>query len=536
MKKIDRLRNETYEEALKLLDKKKKCAIIRPTGFGKTGILTKFIKSGHYKKILYLYPTDVVKQAVFNFYYGKDYKLLMNSYIPDVTFMTYQKVTQLTEKDMEAIRGTDLIICDEYHRIGAPETMDGLRSILNDNKRAKLLGASATPDRMDMIDVTAMFFNDITTSKYTLHDAIQDGIIKKPYYCYCDFDSSDPNVVANIKKDIMLKVNVDDEDEDYARELLNGKMIELANLNRMDANIKMALKTSKIKTNYQKYIVFFSNFAHMKDKQRAVRRWFATAYPKHKIRETIVSSETTEYAKNVKKLCKLKSKDKTIDLIYSCEMLNMGYHVDNLTGIIMYRSTYSNTVYAQQLGRALSTGDARPKIVFDVVDNVHRKSKYIMFVSNKEAESGVPDAILEEYKALVKKQNSKNKAGNPVKLTQEETDRLVELKKIIAKHKKRTPKSGSLYNINQLYYDDLNLIATGNEATYREFIGKAVAEIEAIPCRRAWERWVEKGGDCRVMTRDYILAQKAPKAVPLPPFCRAKNVAVQAVLDVMGVK
>ena len=330
--------------------------------------------------------------------------------------------------------------------------------------------------------------------------------------------------------------DVDEEDEGYARELLNGKMIELANLNRMDVNIKMALKTAKIKTNYQKYIVFFSNFAHMKDKQRAVRRWFATAYPKHKIRETIVSSETTEYAKNVKKLCKLKSKDKTIDLIYSCEMLNMGYHVDNLTGIIMYRSTYSNTVYAQQLGRALSTGDARPKIVFDVVDNVHRKSKYTMFVSSKEDESGVPDAILEEYKALVKKQNSKNRAGNPVKLTQEETDRLVELKQIIAKHKKRTPKSGSLYNINQLYYDDLNLIATGNEATYREFIGKAVAEIEAIPCRRAWERWVEKGGDCRIMTRDYILAQKAPKAVPLPPFCRAKNVAVQAVLDVMGVK
>ena len=53
MKKIDRLRKETYEEAMALLSKKPhKCVIIRPTGFGKTGILTKIIKSGRYKKIL----------------------------------------------------------------------------------------------------------------------------------------------------------------------------------------------------------------------------------------------------------------------------------------------------------------------------------------------------------------------------------------------------------------------------------------------------------------------------------------------------
>ena len=88
MKKVDILRQETYEEAMALLKKYKKCAIIRPTGFGKTGILTKIIKGGKYKKILYLYPADVVRQAVFNFYYGKKYKLTKNSSIPNVTFMT----------------------------------------------------------------------------------------------------------------------------------------------------------------------------------------------------------------------------------------------------------------------------------------------------------------------------------------------------------------------------------------------------------------------------------------------------------------
>lgn len=46
------LRDETYHEAKRLLKKYKRCVIIRPTGFGKTGILTRFIKK--YKRVIYL--------------------------------------------------------------------------------------------------------------------------------------------------------------------------------------------------------------------------------------------------------------------------------------------------------------------------------------------------------------------------------------------------------------------------------------------------------------------------------------------------
>ena len=69
MKKIDRLRKETYDDMVRLLSEFGKCALIRPTGFGKTGILTKLIKSGLYNNILFLYPSEVVKDAVLNFYF-----------------------------------------------------------------------------------------------------------------------------------------------------------------------------------------------------------------------------------------------------------------------------------------------------------------------------------------------------------------------------------------------------------------------------------------------------------------------------------
>ena len=52
MSHIDDLREQTYQEARALLKAHRKCAIIRPTGFGKTGLLTRFIASGEYNKIL----------------------------------------------------------------------------------------------------------------------------------------------------------------------------------------------------------------------------------------------------------------------------------------------------------------------------------------------------------------------------------------------------------------------------------------------------------------------------------------------------
>ena len=40
---IDDLRDKTYKEAVDLLEKYGKGCIVRPTGFGKTGILTRLI-------------------------------------------------------------------------------------------------------------------------------------------------------------------------------------------------------------------------------------------------------------------------------------------------------------------------------------------------------------------------------------------------------------------------------------------------------------------------------------------------------------
>ena len=494
MTKVQRLRNETYNEACDLLQKYGQCAIIRPTGFGKTGILTRFIKSGKYKKILYLYPAEVVKNTVLDFYYSNKNK---KDTIDNVIFMTYMKLTNLSETDIEALQGIDLIICDECHRLGATETMEGMKDLLALEPTPHILGATATPERMDMIDEIALFFDDHVTSRYSLHDAIQDKIIKKPYYCFCAFGESNPKRLAEIKKDAMLQTEtLDINGRQYANELLNARMLEIAKLSKMEYVIEETLKETNTDTSYQKYIVFFSDFAHMRKAKKNVKTWFTNVFPNHKINELIISSETEEYKNNVNKLDDLIYKENTIDLVYSCEMLNMGYHVSDLTGIMMYRGTYSSIIYMQQLGRALSTGDTEAKIVFDIVDNIHRKSVYAILGENYINSQYMTNEEVKEYIELVNKTHDKDINGNPIRLTAEETNRFIELSKLF---KKKTDSELGKINNNTLSQEDL--IVTKYAATYREF----------------------------------ILSQQAPTAVPLSPFCRLKNVSVNAVLDEMGV-
>lgn len=506
MTKVEKLRDQTYKEAVSLLNEYGKCAIIRPTGFGKTGILTRFIRSGKYKKILYLYPSEVVKNTVLNFYYGNSKESIPDT-ITNVTFMTYMKLTQLNEKDFKALKDIDLIICDECHRLGASETMNGINELISTFPNVHLLGATATPERMDMIDEIAMFFDDRVTSKYTLHNAIQDGIIKKPYYVFNGYGSSDPETLAQIKKDARIEIDKipDAQDRKYALELLNAKFIEVAKLHNMKRVIPETLEEANIDTNYQKYIVFFSGFSHIRRKKSEVKSWFKKAFPEHTIKELTITSETSEYRKNVNHLDELTYKDKHIDLIYSCDMLNMGYHVDNLTGVIMYRGTFSNIIYSQQLGRVLSTGNSMPNVVFDIVDNIHRKSLYST-LANSQASSALTEDELKEYNELVKRTNDKDSDGNPINLTDNEKERLIELSRKLKLM--RDIEKGKI-GTNAIYQSDLNV--TKHTATYSEFIAKAEAEAISMRCRQAWARWIEKGGDASIMTKEYILSQKAPQ-------------------------
>ena len=161
---------------------------------------------------------------------------------------------------------------------------------------------------------------------------------------------------------------------------------------------------------YMRFIVFtpsqedLKSFAKTKDSNGAVKVFenmvartyndFHSAFGRYgyKVRTTIVSSANSIEKDNVnvidpteemealiikkRKIVTeseaeqlfVKKDDLTIDLIFSINMLNVGYHVDSITGLVFKRWTASNQIYYQQLGRCLSSASDIIPVVFDFVN------------------------------------------------------------------------------------------------------------------------------------------------------------------------
>ena len=378
MTKIANHREMTEKDILRKLNSYGVCAEIRPPYFGKTFGAVK-LANENYKHVLYLYPTQAIRDGVIsqicNYYgYGTNSndehyaRATKKNTIEKFDFMTYMKLIKVSEEKMKAM-DYDLIIIDEMHCIGAKCTAEALKMLRECNPNTHILGMTATPDRTDAIDVIDKFFDNIVAYPYTLHDAISDGLIKKPYYVYSTY-----NPVEQITQEILDEwKNKSWKATSGDIKLLSQSALEIANLYNLPNVIKGVCTEAK-ETDYLKFICFFDNFKHIKKRQEEVINWYQEAFPNHKVNHIIITSEDRVTQANINKLNTLTYKENTIDLIFCVNMLNVGYHVDDLTGILMYRCTTSNIIYVQQLGRALFSN--KHGIIIDVVNNIERKALY----------------------------------------------------------------------------------------------------------------------------------------------------------------
>lgn len=506
---------KTLNECVRLLDKYKKCILIRPTGFGKTWLLTELVK--RFRRVLYLYPSQVIRDTVVDRYYDLpdqdpddvlDPETLeaMQSVgrIPGCDLMTYAKLIRLDDDDFQNM-DYELVICDEAHRMGGAKTKiacERLFAVLDPD--TKFIGATATPTRMDNFDVASHFYMDRLCYPYTLHDAIQSGMIMKPNYCYAtyDFKQDLENAAIDAGEDLR---------DPHVQGTISAKMIELGKLYNMPKIIREVCDTHAARTDYMKFIIFFASKRHMLDKCREVEAWFREAYPDHEISTLRITSMNSEESANTDKLPMLRPIPGRIDLIACIDMLNMGYHVSDQTGIMMYRGTESGTVFTQQLGRALSAGSGSSAIIFDIVDNLHRKAVYELYVKDPGApstrkhrrmEPKLDNYVLDRETGAVLARTPDGSLvstqyaldGNKIR------DRLGNAAPF------RIDKDGNIRNtsdamdekkdVNRL--DPMCLTATGHEATYREILAKAMAEPLAHRCKYAIQlhfySWCEARG------------------------------------------
>lgn len=353
---------DTLNETVEMLDEHGKCAVIRPTGFGKTVLMSRIASSLKYEKVLYVYPSRAVKDQA-------------KQHIPEskVVWATYAKIGTYykePEKLYAYIKNNfDLIIFDEIHKMGANHVKATVSALLSmiDTSEINILGGTATPKRMDGYDVIDSFFDNCITSFYGMENAIEDSIIKEPVYVY-SVDGYRESISGFLEKykgaasEVRSKIRVDvQESVKLLDRLTNAPSIIQDTMNNVYGDRK---------PKYMRFIVFFTKKEILKRRTEEVTDWFKRAFPKYKVNDPLVIVSGNKSEEALDRLQRLPEVAGTIDVILSINMLNEGYHIDNLTGVLLLRPTQSPVVYAQQIGRCFSVSAKNTPVIFDFVSNI----------------------------------------------------------------------------------------------------------------------------------------------------------------------
>lgn len=363
--------DETYKEAFKILKETGKCAILRPTGFGKTLIMCKI--SRRYKKVLYVYPTEIIKKHAINLLRGMRDKDKIDNVVNFCTYLSLGKLHDDVKRLANKIAndGYDLIIFDEIHHMGAKlvkETLDILDYI--DTEKINILGGTATPDRMDGYDVIGAYFGNSIVSFYGIDNLIEDGLIPEPYYVYSTYGTK---WVVEYLNGLQVKMRSTEEKVNLRKKTSQiAKMLNASNIIRDSVNIVY----SDIAPQYMRFMVFFSTKQILQAKTSEVVKWFKDAFPNYKVNKPLIIHSDVQEKQNLNKLEELRTDNNTIDLIFSINMLNEGYHTGNITGCVLLRPTQSQIVYTQQVGRCLQVGMENRPIIIDFVENLSTHALY----------------------------------------------------------------------------------------------------------------------------------------------------------------
>jgi len=410
----------TINAAMSQLKANGKVLIVRPTGFGKTYLLVDIIKKYAElypdKKVLYIYPNNVIKDSILgdkNYMEGGIIKknVVWTSYI-DITNKIRGNKTGKPDPEYwvrEIEKKNIFLICvDEAHCGGAEgftEFMESIRFML-DTGKVHMLGVTATPKRLDDTEDTTIskaIFDNIQVYPLSFGDCIRKGIMLKLNYTTRFYDKSDvikvmseyarkhENNKSHFEESFNMKVNQIIKDYPQLENTIIDKMGEV--------NWDLSVKGER----YHKFIVFMTDIADMVNRGPEVESRFDLAFnkvahtkfgktgkfelryhyfassngteAKEKGRCNATLIELAEQGKNRKyyddtaKISNLTAKEGVIDVFFTVNMFNMGYHVDDVTGVLLMRGTKSPTLYTQQIGRCISVSARRQPIIIDLVSN-----------------------------------------------------------------------------------------------------------------------------------------------------------------------
>ena len=340
--------------------------IVHATGTGKTYNALALAIENPDKVIVFITPTNAIiehiKETIKE--HGLD--------LPNLKFRTYSSIIEKKAGDLSKIKA-DYIVLDEIHHLGAPIWGYNVKKLIDTHEDTKILGMSAytvrdrkTAQERDIaLSGGDEIFSDKIVSTYSIVDAMSDLVLPKPIYrcIYTKFEEDEKQI-----------------EERLARRKQDTSEYKM--LSELLANVKKQIHTApgikdilakNIKPN-GKYIYFCppvtkENQANIEDIKKQAVEWFKEITDEENIVFYTTTSEMAEVGKANRDAfyndTDLDGKDvkNKLRVMFAINQYNEGVHAPNVDGVIMGRSTSSDIVFFEQLGRALCVrGDTKEEI------------------------------------------------------------------------------------------------------------------------------------------------------------------------------
>ena len=335
----------------------KRVAIVQATGTGKSYVALNLLLKYKDKKALYIVPSNAIIEHLKEIISKNN--LSIEKDFPNLEFRTYQSLINLSKEELSKLN-VDLLVTDELHHLGAPVWGKRINDIVETHPDMLLFGMTAytvrdraTAYERDMTNPTTdELFSGKVVSYYDLCDAMIDGVLPKPIYkaAYINLESFAEELTKYLDDPKLSK-------KDY---LECKKLIEDAKRQITKASGIKEMVRKNIKPN-GKYIYFCpplseENKNDIDTIMTEVREWFSdydVEFYKTTSKNQEQGKQNRDAFYNDLDLDGNSTKHK-LRIMFAINQYNEGVHAPGVDGVILGRSTSSDIVFFEQIGRALS--------------------------------------------------------------------------------------------------------------------------------------------------------------------------------------
>ena len=368
---------ETFEKVKNAFENgESRIAILQATGTGKSYVSLRLAYEYKNKKVLYISPSEAIIEHLKSIITNNP-NLNLEKDFPNLEFRTYQSLINLSREELSKL-DVDLLITDELHHLGAPVWGKRINDIVETHPNMLLFGLSAYTVRdrgtiyeRDMTNPeTEELFSGKVVSNYDLCDAMIDGVLPKPVYksAYTKLLS-----LTNELEDILSKEKLTKKEYEEIKRLLEDTKRQITKAPGIPEMVRKNVKKTG------KYIYFCPSLSEENKNDidtimEEVKEWFkdydvtfykTTSKDKkegQKNREAFYNDKDLE-GNNVKK---------KLRIMFAINQYNEGVHAPDIDGVILGRTTSSDIVYFEQIGRALSV-KGRAKEQYDYYETLSRE-------------------------------------------------------------------------------------------------------------------------------------------------------------------